>query len=63
MAPKFSRAAPSPRSSADQKTDQVDSAARSRPHVRYEIRLAYVKADEVKEKLLQHARSDMPPAS
>jgi len=33
--------------------EQLESPTRSTPQVRYEIRLAYIKADEVKEKLLQ----------
>jgi len=33
--------------------EQLDGPARARPQVRYQFRLAYIKADELKEKLLQ----------
>ena len=33
--------------------EQLEGPGRSKPHLRYEIRLAYIKADELKEKLLQ----------
>jgi hypothetical protein len=33
--------------------EQLAGAARARPQVRYQFRLAYIKADELKEKLLQ----------
>jgi len=35
--------------------EQLERAVRSTPHVRYQIRLAYLKSDKLKEKLLQHA--------
>jgi hypothetical protein len=33
--------------------DELERPARTRPQVRYEFRLAYLKGDELKEKLLQ----------
>jgi hypothetical protein len=33
--------------------EQIEGPARAQPQLRYEIRLAYIKADELKEKLLR----------
>jgi hypothetical protein len=33
--------------------EQLEGPARSKPHLRYEIKLVYIKGDELKEKLLQ----------